>query len=200
MSACIDDAAASSASASLPGSSSPTADPANGKSDYMKYCFYCHGKEGKGDGAIAIAVNPKPIDFVRDVERMSRSDEELMKSIEEGIIQDPDSRLYMPAWKDVLSPSERSNVLAYVRLLAAGKGQDIVADDVEVGQSTSGSSEPSRSFPVPEDALLDVLEVDRQGRWMVGRPTWEAAVKNFHVWDLSAPPGADRALRAPLPP
>ncbi len=95
----------------------------NGKALYTKYCFYCHGKEGRGDGAIAIAVEPKPIDFVTNRERMDRSDAELMKSIEEGIIRDPDSRMYMPAWKGVLNDAGLRDVLAYVRLLEAQGGE-----------------------------------------------------------------------------
>ncbi len=101
----------------------------NGKAIYTKYCFYCHGRKGRGDGAIGIAVKPKPIDFVHDVERMSRPDEELMKSIENGIIKDTKSRLYMPPWREVLNETERWNVLAYVRLLAKGE------DNIEIGEA-----------------------------------------------------------------
>lgn len=117
----------------------------NGKALYMKYCFYCHGKEGRGDGAIAIAVEPKPIDFVTDRERMDRSDAELMKSIEEGIIRDPDSRMYMPAWKDVLNSAGLRDVLAYVRLLAA-QGGELPAD--------AGKEEQIKEVrPTPDDMV-----------------------------------------------
>ncbi len=119
----------------------------NGKVIYMKYCFYCHGKEGKGDGAIGIAVKPKPVDFVNDVERMSRTDAELMKSINDGIIQDPDSRMYMPAWKEVLSKSERLDVLAYVRMLAGQSGQRPVAS----GKKTKIVKAEVESIPAPDD-------------------------------------------------
>jgi len=127
--------------------------PANldsGKAIYMKYCFYCHGKEGKGDGAIAIAVKPKPVNFVNDVERMRRTDAELMRSIEDGIIRDPDSRMYMPAWKDVLSSAERWDVLAYVRAFAAQGGKQL-AVNAKVEAAIKGESK--ESMPAPDDMV-----------------------------------------------
>ena len=117
----------------------------NGKALYTKYCFYCHGKEGRGDGAIAIAVEPKPIDFVTNRERMDRSDAELMKSIEEGIIRDPDSRMYMPAWKGVLNDAGLRDVLAYVRLLAA-QGGELPAD-------AGGEEQVKEVPPTPDDMV-----------------------------------------------
>ncbi len=117
----------------------------NGKALYTKYCFYCHGKEGRGDGAIAIAVEPKPIDFVTNRERMDRSDAELMKSIEEGIIRDPDSRMYMPAWKGVLNDAGLRDVLAYVRLLAAQGG--------EPPADAGGEDQVKEVPPTPDDMV-----------------------------------------------
>lgn len=35
----------------------------DGKALYTTYCATCHGAEGKGDGAAAAALNPKPRDF-----------------------------------------------------------------------------------------------------------------------------------------
>jgi mono/diheme cytochrome c family protein len=93
-------------------------DPVVGKRIYEKYCFYCHGREGRGDGAIAIAVEPKPIDFVADKKRMAKPDRVLIKSISEGVIKDDDAPIVMPAWKAVLSVQERWDVLSYVRVLS----------------------------------------------------------------------------------
>lgn len=44
----------------------PAAKPANlesGKQMYLKYCASCHGKEGKGDGPAAWAMNTPPTDL-----------------------------------------------------------------------------------------------------------------------------------------
>ena len=89
-----------------------------GKEIYDKYCFYCHGREGRGDGAIAIAVEPKPIDFVNDKKRMAKPDRVLIKSITEGVQNDNDAPIVMPGWKAVLSVKERWDVLAYIRQLS----------------------------------------------------------------------------------
>ncbi len=93
-------------------------DPVEGKRIYNKYCFYCHGREGRGDGAIAIAVEPKPIDFVADKKRMAKPDRVLIKSISEGVMKDDDAPIVMPAWKAVLSVQERWDVLSYIRVLS----------------------------------------------------------------------------------
>jgi mono/diheme cytochrome c family protein len=89
---------------------------------YDKYCFYCHGREGRGDGAIGIAVSPHPADFVGDERKMAKSDDELIKSISEGIKRDIGSEeMAMPRWKDILSEEDMWNALAYVRELSRGK-------------------------------------------------------------------------------
>lgn len=94
-------------------------DPEKGKVIYEKYCFYCHGREGRGDGAIGIAVSPHPADFVGDKRKMAKSDEELIKSISEGIHREVGSEeMAMPRWKEILTEQERFDVLAYVRYLS----------------------------------------------------------------------------------
>ena len=97
-------------------------DPEKGKVVYEKYCFYCHGREGRGDGAIGIAVTPHPADFVGDKRKMAKSDDELMKSISEGIRREVGSEeMAMPRWKDILSEEDMWNALAYIRELSRGK-------------------------------------------------------------------------------
>ncbi len=96
-------------------------DPEKGKVIYEKYCFYCHGREGRGDGAIGIAVSPHPADFVGDKKKMAKSDEELFESISEGIRREVGSEeMAMPRWKDILSEEDMWNALAYVRELSRG--------------------------------------------------------------------------------
>jgi len=114
--------------ATVPASAEKTAvltkmgDPEKGKTIYEKYCFYCHGREGRGDGAISIAVSPHPADFVGDKKRMAKSDNELIKSISEGIHRDIGSEeMAMPRWKDILNEEDLRNVLAYIRQLSRDK-------------------------------------------------------------------------------
>lgn len=90
-----------------------------GKKIYNKYCHYCHGMEGRGNGAIAIGLTPRPVDFVNDVERMRKSDEALFKSIARGIRKrDGGEEMAMPQWDLTLTEDEIWSVLAYVRHLS----------------------------------------------------------------------------------
>lgn len=99
-----------------------TGNAEKGKVVYDKYCYYCHGREGRGDGAIGIAVTPHPVDFVRDKKKMAKSDEELFKSISEGIRREVGSdEMAMPRWKDILTEDEIWDALAYVRELSKDK-------------------------------------------------------------------------------
>lgn len=100
-------------------------DAKKGKIVYEKYCFYCHGREGRGDGAIGVAVTPHPADFVGDKRKMAKSDEELIKSISEGIRREVGSEeMAMPRWKDILSEEDMWNALAYIRELSRDKKRD----------------------------------------------------------------------------
>ncbi|MEK6572509.1 MAG: cytochrome c, partial [Bacteroidota bacterium] len=38
-----------------------------GKALYEKYCSTCHGLEGKGEGAAAVYLSPKPRDFTEGI-------------------------------------------------------------------------------------------------------------------------------------
>ncbi len=98
-------------------------DPRAGRVIYEKHCRYCHGKKGLGDGAIGIALTPRPADFVNETKRMAKSDEELYESITDGMqLAEGGEGMAMPAWKSILATEERWDVLAYVRELErAGK-------------------------------------------------------------------------------
>ncbi len=90
-----------------------------GEKIYNKYCYYCHGREGRGDGAIAIGLTPRPVDFVNDVERMKKSDDALFESISRGIHRNIGGEaLTMPQWDLILTKDEIWSVLAYVRYLS----------------------------------------------------------------------------------
>ncbi|GMR04299.1 MAG: hypothetical protein BMS9Abin23_0192 [Thermodesulfobacteriota bacterium] len=93
-------------------------DLVSGKKIYQKYCHFCHGRSGMGDGPIGIAITPKPVDFVHDRKRMSKPDEKLFESITNGIRKEIGGKeMAMPAWGGILSEKERWDVLKYVREL-----------------------------------------------------------------------------------
>ena len=85
------------------------ADSNAGKAIFEKSCVACHGKDGKGNPAMAKALGEKGLNLTAK-EVTQRSDEQLLKVIAEGAGK-------MPAQKS-LSKDEQKQVLAYVRSLA----------------------------------------------------------------------------------
>lgn len=109
-------------------------DLAVGEKLYNKYCYYCHGKEGRGDGAIGIGLPLKPVDFVGDVERMKKSDEVLFQSISKGIHRKIGGEaLQMPQWDLILKEDEIWDIVAYIRYLS------------EKGRAEKGLTEEGRA-------------------------------------------------------
>lgn len=93
-------------------------DPATGKDIYLQHCHFCHGRTGRGDGPVGIAISPHPADFVNDAKRMGKTDEELFESISKGIQKEiGGEEMAMPRWQEILTEQERWDVLSYVRLL-----------------------------------------------------------------------------------
>ena len=79
-----------------------------GKKVAQVNCVSCHGKGGKGDGAAAIALNPKPADWT-STRIQGESDGELFWKITTG-------RGAMPAWRH-LPEGERWALVQYIRTL-----------------------------------------------------------------------------------
>lgn len=71
-------------------------------------CVSCHGAKGKGDGAAAVALNPKPADWT-SARVQSESDGELFWKISNG-------RGPMPPWKH-LPDNDRWAIIQYIRSL-----------------------------------------------------------------------------------
>lgn len=90
-------------------SSGAMAADAGGKAIYEKSCVSCHGKDGKGNPAMAKVLGEKGLDLTGK-EATGKSDEQLLKIIAEGSGK-------MPAQK-TLSKDDQKQVLTYVRSLA----------------------------------------------------------------------------------
>lgn len=71
-------------------------------------CVSCHGAKGKGDGAAAVALNPKPADWTSK-RAQDESDGELFWKINAG-------RGAMPSWKH-LPEKDRWALIQYIRTL-----------------------------------------------------------------------------------
>jgi mono/diheme cytochrome c family protein len=93
------------------------ADAEQGKKLYGQFCVTCHGESGKGDGAAAAALNPKPRDHT-DKEYMSKmSDDDMLKVIKNGGASVGKSPL-MPPWGASLKDDQIQDIIAYVRTLS----------------------------------------------------------------------------------
>ena len=81
---------------------------AQGKKVAEVNCVSCHGARGKGDGAAAVALNPKPADWTSPVVQ-SESDGEIFWKISTG-------RGAMPSW-NFLPENDRWALVRYIRSL-----------------------------------------------------------------------------------
>lgn len=90
---------------------------ARGEEIYQKQCLSCHGADGQGTGPIAQALSHPPADLTNNFHSAPGSgDAYLFWRVSEGGTVEPfkSQGSEMPAFKDVLSASERWDVLAYV--------------------------------------------------------------------------------------
>lgn len=81
---------------------------AQGKKAADVNCASCHGAKGKGDGAAAAALNPKPADWTSK-KVQAESDGEIFWKISTG-------RGAMPSWK-FLPENDRWALVRYIRSL-----------------------------------------------------------------------------------
>ncbi|MCA3011510.1 MAG: c-type cytochrome [Myxococcaceae bacterium] len=96
-----------------------TGDPAKGQAKYKELCVSCHGEGGKGDGAAAVALNPKPANFTDAKRAAEVTDEYVYKMIKEGGAANGKSAL-MASWKGALNEGQLMDVAAFVRSLSKG--------------------------------------------------------------------------------
>jgi mono/diheme cytochrome c family protein len=83
---------------------------AAGQKIYLKRCLSCHGKAGNGDGPNAADLGIHPAKLSEPVVRQ-QTDGELFWKITVG-------KKPMPSYRTRLSPTDRWNVINYLRTLA----------------------------------------------------------------------------------
>jgi len=87
---------------------------ATGKKLYTANCVGCHGEAGKGDGKMAVSMNPKPPDLSDKEWKHGSSDGEIFTVIRDGAKGTP-----MRAFASKMTPNEMWSVVNYLRTLAA---------------------------------------------------------------------------------
>lgn len=92
------------------------ADVAAGKAKFDVNCVACHGAGGKGDGAAAAALNPKPRNFTDKAYMAKKTDAQLAAVIKDGGAAHGMSAMMTP-WKGILSDADITNIVAYIRTL-----------------------------------------------------------------------------------
>ena len=88
-----------------------------GERIYQRLCYYCHGRQGKGDNNEYMeSIGHKPADHT-DLGAMQRlSDAEFFLALRDGV-KDKRGWFTMPPWASVLTPAEMWDVITYVRRL-----------------------------------------------------------------------------------
>jgi mono/diheme cytochrome c family protein len=109
-----------------PGADKPTTenttvakgDATHGQQVYTQTCSPCHGVGGKGDGAAAAALNPKPADHTNKDLIGARTDQDLANIIKMGggVVGKPT----MPA-SPQLSDADVTDLVAYLRQLSGSE-------------------------------------------------------------------------------
>lgn len=142
-----------------------------GKKLFDVNCFSCHGLEGRGDGAAAVALNPKPRNFhVAEGWTNGHKVIDIFRTLTHGVMNSA-----MPGF-DYLSPEDRLALSHYVRTfngkLPKDSPTDLVKLDKEFGL-TKGTIEPN-TIPVERAEELIVNEQMQ----MVERAKYAAKILN----------------------
>jgi mono/diheme cytochrome c family protein len=75
---------------------------------FLSYCVLCHGRDGKGEGALVDKLKQMPPDLTTIAQRRGTFDRELMHKIVAGVEDVPGhSTGDMPAWFETFKTSEK---------------------------------------------------------------------------------------------
>lgn len=88
----------------------------HGKALYQRYCIFCHGPQGDGNGESAPYLDPKPRDFTKATFKCRSTpsgdlplDSDLYDTITRGVHASG-----MPSWRPLLR-QERADLVAYIK-------------------------------------------------------------------------------------
>src|ERR1700747_680246 len=117
-----------------------TGNAKRGKALYVRYCIFCHGPNGDGQGETAQYINPKPRDFTKAVFKCRSPPSGSLPF--DSDLYDPTSRGVhasgMPSWKPLLR-QERADLVAYIKTFSSAFQEE------KPGESVSIPPEPPSS-------------------------------------------------------
>jgi cytochrome c oxidase cbb3-type subunit 2 len=117
-----------------------TGNAKHGKADYVRYCIYCHGPQGDGQGENAPYITPKPRDFTKAVFKCRSTpsgslptDGDLYDTISRGIHASG-----MPSWKPLLR-QERADLVAYIKTFSSAFQEEKPGEPVVIPPEPANS-------------------------------------------------------------
>ena len=119
-----------------------TGNAKQGKSLYVRYCVFCHGPSGDGQGESAPYLNPKPRDFTKAVFKCRSTpsgslplDGDLYDTISRGVHASG-----MPSWAPLLK-QERADLVAYIKTFSSAFQEEKPGEAVKIPPEPPNSAE-----------------------------------------------------------
>lgn len=91
-----------------------------GLNDYVRYCAFCHGGNGKGDGLNAFNISTRPRDFTDTIAMRGRTPVSIQKVILNGGASNNLSN-DMPPWGATLDSNKISGLADYIWIISGAK-------------------------------------------------------------------------------
>jgi len=127
-----------------------------GQAVYERYCWWCHGRDGAGDGPAAPYLNPPPRDFTYGLykwkstpfDEITPSHGDFLRMLT-GPPRGGDGRgglrgTAMPGWGKVLSQEEKNAVISYIKAFSGLEEPEEGEIDTSVVEKVSGKTALSR--------------------------------------------------------
>lgn len=117
-------------------------DAKSGKALYQRYCIFCHGTHGDGQGESAPYLDPKPRDFTKAVFKCRSTpsgslplDSDIYDTISRGIHASG-----MPSWKPLLR-QERADLVAYIKTFSSAFQEEKPGEPVQIPPEPPSTAE-----------------------------------------------------------